>query len=93
MQGSAGESIAVPGPRNAIRLRNVLRLDFGASRDFRLGGTLLEFFAEIVNLTDRNNPCCLVYDPVTAADGSPTLLPGEQGQIGVTGNIGLLWQF
>jgi outer membrane receptor protein involved in Fe transport len=93
VQGSAGEPIAVPGPRNAIRLRNVRRLDFGASRDFRLGGTLLEFFAEITNLTDRNNPCCLVYDPATAADGSPTLVPDEQGQIGVTGNIGLLWQF
>lgn len=92
-QGADGEPIAVPGPRNAIRLRNVRRLDFGASRDFRLGGTLLEFFAEIANLTDRNNPCCLVYDEATAADGSPTLVRDEQGQIGVTGNIGLLWQF
>ena len=92
-QGPTGEPIAVAGPRNSIRLRNIRRLDFGASRDFRLGGTLLEFFAEIANLTDRNNPCCLVYDPATAADGSPTLVPDEQGQIGITGNIGLLWQF
>ena len=92
-QDSAGEAIAVPGPRNAIRLRDVRRLDFGASRDFRLGGTVLEFFTEITNVTDRSNPCCLVYDPATAADGSPTLVRDEQGQIGVTGNIGLLLQF
>jgi outer membrane receptor protein involved in Fe transport len=93
VQGSTGEPLAVAGPRNGIRLRNVRRLDFGASRDFRLGGTLLEFFAEIANLTDRSNPCCLVYDPITAPDGSPTLAVDTQGQMGVTGNIGLLWQF
>jgi outer membrane receptor protein involved in Fe transport len=92
-QSSTGETIAVAGPRNAIRLRNVARLDFGANRDFQLGGTSLEFFAEIMNVTDRNNPCCLVYDPATTPVGSPTLVPDEQGQIGVTGNIGLLWQF
>ena len=69
------------------------KLDFGASRDYQLGGTLLEFFAEVANLTDRNNPCCLVYDPATAPDGSPTLVRDEQGRIGITGNVGLRWQF
>jgi outer membrane cobalamin receptor len=88
-----GEPVAVTGPRNAVRLRNVRKLDFGARRDFMLGSTVLEFFAEIANLTDRDNPCCLVYEPATAPDGSPTLVRDERGQAGITGNIGLLWQF
>jgi hypothetical protein len=92
-QDSAGEPIAVPGPRNTLRLPNVRKVDFGASRDFMLGGTVLEFFAEVANLTDHENPCCLVYDPATAADGSATLVADDQGQTGITGNIGLLWRF
>jgi hypothetical protein len=90
---AAGEPVAVTGPRNAVRLRNVRKLDFGASREFALGSTALEFFAEISNLTNRENPCCLVYEDAIAADGSPTLVGEERGQAGITGNIGLLWQF
>jgi hypothetical protein len=89
----SGNPVAVAGPRNAVRVRNVRKLDFGASRDFSLGPTALQFFVEIANLTDRNNPCCLAFDPATAADGSPTLVRDERGQVGLTGNIGLLWQF
>jgi len=93
VESAVGEFIAVPGPRNAVRLSNVRKLDFGASRDFALGPTTLEFFTEISNLTDRNNVCCLRYDQATAPDGSPTLVRDTQGQGGITGNIGLLWQF
>ena len=92
-QDSAGEPIAVPGPRNTIRMPNGRKLDFGASRDFMLGRTALEFFTEVANVTDHKNPCCLVYDPVTAADGSPTLVVDDQGETGITGNLGLLWRF
>jgi outer membrane cobalamin receptor len=90
---AAGEPVAVAGPRNAVRLRNVRKLDFGASRDFALGSTTLEFFAEVANLTNHDNPCCLVYEDATAPDGSTTLVPDERGQAGIAGNIGLLWQF
>jgi outer membrane receptor protein involved in Fe transport len=90
---ATGEPVAVTGPRNAVRLRNVRKLDFGASRDFALGSTALEFFAEVSNLTNRENPCCLVYEDAIAPDGSPTLVRDERGQAGITGNIGLLWQF
>jgi hypothetical protein len=89
----SGTRVAVAGPRNAVRLPDVRKLDFGASRNFALGETVLEFFAEVANLTDRDNPCCLVYDPAFEPDGTPTLVPDERGQAGITGNIGLLWQF
>jgi hypothetical protein len=93
VDNAAGEPVAVAGPRNAVRLRNVRKLDFGASRDFVLGSTVLEFFAEVANLTNHDNPCCLVYEDATAADGSPTLVRDERGQAGITGNVGVLWQF
>jgi len=93
VESSPGEFVAVPGPRNAVRLSNVRKLDFGASREFALGRTSLEFFTEISNLTDRNNVCCLRYAEATAPDGSPTLVRDTQGQGGVAGNIGLRWQF
>ena len=93
VESGSGEPVAVAGPRNAVRLSNVRKLDFGASRAFALGSTSLEFFAEVSNLTDRDNVCCLRYEEATAPDGSPTLVRDEQGQGGSTGNIGILWQF
>jgi hypothetical protein len=93
VENGAGELVAVAGPRNAARLRNVRKLDFGASRGFMLGSSVLQFFAEVANLTDRDNPCCLAYETGTAPDGLPTLVRDERGQAGVAGNVGLRWQF
>jgi hypothetical protein len=92
-ESSTGEPIAVVGPRNAVRLSNVRKLDFGARRQFALGSTTLEFFAEISNLTDRRNVCCLRFKEATAPDGSPTLEREERPQTGIAGNFGILWQF
>jgi hypothetical protein len=58
-----------------------------------VGSGALRFFAEVANLTDRENPCCLVFDPVTLPDGSPGLERTERARFGATGNVGLLWQF
>jgi outer membrane receptor protein involved in Fe transport len=88
-----GERVAVAGPRNALRLGGVRRLDARASREFAIGAGSLRFFAEITNLMNRDNPCCLVYEPVTTPDGLPSLAGEEQSRVGITGNIGLLWQF
>jgi hypothetical protein len=93
VESSPGQFVAVTGPRNAVRLRNVRELDFGARREFALGPTSLEFFVEISNLTNRHNVCCIRYEEATAPDGSPTLVRDERSQAGITGNLGILWQF
>jgi hypothetical protein len=93
VENSAGDTVAVAGPRNAERLGSVRKLDFGASRDFAVGSTVLQFFTEIANLTNRDNPCCLAYEETSAPDGSPTLAVDEREQAGITGNIGLLLRF
>jgi hypothetical protein len=90
---AAGERVAVVGQRNAIRLPDVRRLDVRVGRDFALGSTSLRFSAELQNLTDRANACCLAYEPATLANGVSTLVRDERRQGGITGNIGLLWRF
>ena len=91
--GPNGEPAVVAGPRNVSRLPSVRRLDFRLSRDYALGDTALRFFAEITNLTNRDNPCCLAYAGATLSDGSAALVQELRSQGGVTGNVGLLWQF
>jgi outer membrane receptor protein involved in Fe transport len=90
---SGGETVAEAGTRNDTRLPSVRRLDFRASKDFRVGPGALRFFAEIANLTDRENACCLAFEPITLPNGSPGLEREELARFGATGNIGLLWQF
>ena len=75
--------MAVAGERNAVRLGNVRQLDVRASRDFTVGRGSLRFFTEVMNITDRINPCCLVYEPVTLPNGQPSLVGDEQGQAGL----------
>lgn len=91
--GPGGGPVVVAGPRHAARLPSVRRLDFRASREFTPGATGLRFFAEITNLTNRPNPCCLAYSIATLPDGSPALVRDEREQGGATGNVGVLWQF
>ena len=85
--------VAMPGPRNADRLGPVRRIDVRASRMFEAGPGTLRFFAEITNLTDRANPCCVRYEGVTLPDGSPSLHRIERHTLPLTGNLGVLWQF
>jgi outer membrane receptor protein involved in Fe transport len=89
---ASGEAVAVAGPRNGIRLRDFRRLDLRASRDFDVGFGSLRFFAEVTNLTNRDNPCCLVYEPTTV-DGMAALAVRERSGAAITGNLGVLWQF
>ena len=63
------------------------------SRDFALGDTRLRLSAEIQNLTNRANVCCLAYETSLQPDGSATLAREERAPSGITGNVGLLWQF
>ena len=87
------QTIAVAGERNAERLDPMRRLDLRATRRFdpKLGSVRL--FAELTNATDRDNPCCLAFDPVTAADGSLGLERSELDSLPLIVNVGLLWEF
>lgn len=88
-----GETVAVEGERNAVRLPSLRRLDVRASRDLSVAIGSLRLFAEITNLTDRSNPCCWSYDERVAPDGSPVLLQSERAGLPLTANVGALWEF
>jgi hypothetical protein len=87
------ETIAVAEERNAERLDPMRRVDFRAARLFdpKLGSVRL--FAELTNATNRDNPCCLAFEPVTAADGSTALVRSERSSLPLVVNLGVLWEF
>jgi hypothetical protein len=88
--GNAQRSRSRAAQRGALILR---RIDLRATRQFdpRLGS--LRFVAELTNATNRDNPCCLAFDPVTSADGSLALERSERNSLPLIVNLGLLWEF
>jgi outer membrane receptor protein involved in Fe transport len=86
--------VAVPGPRNAERLGPTRRLDFRASRRVAAGLGSLRVFAEVTNLTNRGNECCVRYEQVATPPGAPAeleLVP--QHGLPLVLNVGALWEF
>jgi hypothetical protein len=86
--------VAVPGPRNAERLETMRRVDFRASRTYAAGAGSVRVFAEVTNLTGRENVCCLRYEQADAPLGAPPALTVEARHgLPSTVNLGALWQF
>jgi len=86
--------VAVPGPRNAERLSTTERIDFRASRTYAVRLGSVRIFAEVTNLTARENVCCLAYEQADTPVGAPPALMVEERQgLPFTLNVGGLWQF
>lgn len=84
----------VLGPRNSGRYPNYGRLDAKASRAFTLRQKRLRLELEVINLTDRQNACCV--DEVlieTAPDGSPAVRRELDFWLGITPSLRLSWDF
>lgn len=91
--GDGTAQVVVPGELNADRLPATQRVDFRASRAFRTATGSLRFFAEITNLTDRENPCCARYEAVPVGDGRVRLDRDERDGLPLMGNVGIAWEF
>ena len=69
----------VPGLRNSDRFPTYARLDAKASRAFPLRRGRLRLEVEVVNLTDRANPCCSTLEGAFPGEplrvGTETWLP------------------
>ena len=86
--------VAVPGPRNAERLDTTRRIDFRASRTYAAGAGSVRIFAEVTNLTGRDNVCCLRYEQADTPFGAPPALAvSARDGLPFTLNLGALWQF
>jgi hypothetical protein len=84
----------VPGPRNGARFPAYHRLDARASRHFRLGKGRLTVFAEVTNLYDRDNVCCvedLTFEP--QADGSLRAEREDGLWLQRVPTLGVAWEF
>jgi outer membrane receptor protein involved in Fe transport len=86
-------SLAETGPRNGERLRVYFTLDGRVARKFtfeRAGN--LTVFAEVTNLTNRSNDCCIEYD-VETEEGDPFLDLGRVDYLRIFPSLGFIWRF
>jgi outer membrane receptor protein involved in Fe transport len=85
---------AVPGERNTDRFSTYSRLDFKARRSVQLSRGRLWLTLEVVNLMDRDNPCCLdevFFDP--QPDGTVDARRKFDYWRGITPSFSILWEF
>jgi len=83
----------VVGPRNAARLHDYASVDLRVSRDFALPRGTLNVFAEVSNVFDRSNPCCVDFSYDTAEDGAIELEKQYRNWLPLVPNVGVLWKF
>ena len=91
-ESPAGETTAVIGRRNALRLGGFASLDLRASRALTLRVGSLDVFVEVSNATNRKNPCCVDFDLEEGANGE--FLEQRNGHwLPRLATFGVLWQF
>ena len=82
------------GPRNAGRYPDYHRLDLKASRGFQVGGSTLTLYAEITNLTNRKNVCCVEEFIYLPQPGGTVTVEREEGfWMEQVPSVGFLWRF
>ena len=84
----------VVGPRNSTRFPLYARLDVKGSRAFTLAKGRLSLDLEIINVTDRDNVCCVddfVFTPL--AGGGLDSQPEFSYWLGFTPSFNVTWEF
>jgi outer membrane receptor protein involved in Fe transport len=82
------------GERNAASVANYARFDVRIARRFDLGSAgELTAFAEVSNLTKRNNDCCLEYQLEDEEDEEVFLDVEARGSLPLSPSVGVLWWF
>ena len=78
--------------RNDRRLSAFGSLDVRLSREFSMARSDLSVFVELVNVTGRNNPCCLEFE-IGDEEESGQFVLDELGYLKTIPSIGFLWKF
>jgi len=82
------------GKRNAENVSNYWRIDARVARHFDLDSTgELTVFAEVNNLTKRNNDCCVEYQLEDEEEDEVFLDVEARGSLPLIPSIGVLWRF
>jgi hypothetical protein len=89
---TAPDAEIVLGRRNSLRFSYYGSLDARLSRDFTLKHGELNVFAEVTNLVDRDNQCCVDWS--YAYQGDTVVLEHEYRHwLPIVPNVGVLWKF
>ena len=91
--GGERETVAIPGVRNAEQLPHFASLDARISRKFDVRRGSLTVFAEVTNLLDRNNLCCIDYDLETDENDNEFLSSSPDYLLPLLPAVGILWEF
>ena len=91
--GTGLEVVAIPGVRNAEQLSHFASVDARISRKFDVRWGSLTVFAEISNLLDRNNICCIDYDLEFDENGNEFLDSSPDYLLPLLPAVGILWEF
>jgi hypothetical protein len=82
------------GPRNDDRFPDYRRLDLRVSRHLRLGSGRLTIFAEVTNLYDRDNVCCVEdIEFLPQADGGVRIERENGLWLPRVPSLGITWRF
>jgi outer membrane receptor protein involved in Fe transport len=82
------------GPRNSARYPDYQRLDVRASKSFVLSRGELRLVLEVLNLTNRENVCCIEdFVIIENDDGSLTVDPEERFWAPIVPSIAVTWTF
>lgn len=82
----------VVGGRNTERLGSFNSLDVRVSRHFALPKGELEAWAEVTNLANQGNDCCVDYRVLTQPDGV-VLDRQVDSWLGLVPSVGVLWKY
>jgi outer membrane receptor protein involved in Fe transport len=86
--------LASVGTRNAENISNYSRIDLRIARRFDLGAAgELTAFAEVNNLTKRNNACCVEYQLEDEEAEEVFLDVQPRGSLPLIPSLGVLWKF
>ena len=82
------------GPRNATRYADFATVDFRVSRDFQVKYGALNVYAEVTNMLDRRNQCCVDYEFEEEEDGGGDIVDRVYRHwLPLVPAFGVLWTF
>jgi hypothetical protein len=86
--------VPIVGPRNAERFPYYQRVDVRVARLIPTGSGQLRVFVQILNVFDRDNPCCITdFDFEPQPDGSVAVAPTYDNWLPRLPTVGVTWEF
>lgn len=89
-----GETIPLEDVLNNTELREFISLDVSARYGWEIGRTYLQVYADISNITDRNNRAGIDYDiDEEEAPGGLVIVPDQETLLGRVSSVGITLSF